>query len=254
MERGGWTRQVLIVEDDIQLSPGIDVAGVLPAFAEAAASTTRLRLPAFYAGICAPEWTTNATAGGGGLEGPWYRRASGYCTHAYAVNSRRALWLLDAIKKLSTLGETRYYMIQAARLYIDARMHVLGQQLGGLVVTHPSHRSPDVETHFGTFYQARSVYPTTIGRGLPSGAPGLANSSSSPEQDPLGGKTYRPGEAPPVKKDFISKDRHFNVEAYLAAKRKWFELPGVKRAGEEFSEAAYVRAVKRAMLDPELDE
>ena len=246
---------VLLVEDDIQLAPGIDSASVLPAFAEAATSTTNLRLPFFYAGICAPEWTANGTTtSAGGVAGPWYQRAAGYCTHAYAVNSRRALWLLDAIRKLATLGETRYYMIQAARLYIDARTHVLGQQMGGFIVTHPSARSPDVETHFGTFYQARSMYPTTIGRGLPSNVPGLANASAAPERSPLGGRTRRPGEAPPVKKDFISKDHHFNVDAYLAAKKIWFESPGVKRPGEVFSEAAYTKALKRAMHDPEFDE
>eukprot|EP00966_Prymnesium_polylepis_P117255 2709346-Prymnesium_polylepis.1 len=202
----------------------------------------------FYAGICAPEWTTNGTTER--LNGERrqqhqhqrYVRAAGYCTHAYAVNTRRAHWLLEAIKKLATLGETRYYMLQAARLYIDARTHLLGQQMGGFVVTHPYHRSPDVATHAGTLYQARSAFPTTIGRGLPSNTPVAMNTSSSPEGKPLGGVTRRPGEAPPVKKDFISQDRRFHKEAYLATKRAWFEQPGVAREGEKFSEAAYLQA------------
>ena len=62
--------------------------------------------------------------------------------------------------------------------------------------------------------------------------------------------TSLPG--PPAKKDFVVAKK-FDPDAYLVAKQAWFEQPGVKRAGEEYSEEAYLRAFKRAKRDVDVD-
>ena len=58
---------------------------------------------------------------------------------------------------------------------------------------------------------------------------------------------------PPAKDDFIDGNRHFDQDGYVAAKKSWFELPGAKRPSEEYSEAAYLRAFRRAKRNPEED-
>ena len=54
---------------------------------------------------------------------------------------------------------------------------------------------------------------------------------------------------PPEKEQFIDDSRHFDKAGYLDAKKDWFELPGAKRPGEEYSETAYKRAFRRAKRD-----
>ena len=77
--------------------------------------------------------------------------------------------------------------------------------------------------------------------------------SSSAEAQPT---THPSVPKPPDKEEFISEDRRFDKaakERFLDAKMDWFEKPGVKRAGETYSEEAYLRARRRAKRDPEDD-
>ena len=61
---------------------------------------------------------------------------------------------------------------------------------------------------------------------------------------------------PPAREEFFVGERpsrRFDKDGYSAAKRAWFETPGVKRAGEVYSEEAYLRASKRVKRDPATD-
>lgn len=60
-------------------------------------------------------------------------------------------------------------------------------------------------------------------------------------------------QSPPEKEQFIDSSRHFDKDGYLNAKKVWFELPGAKRPGEEYSEQAYKRAFRRTKRNADDD-
>jgi GR25 family glycosyltransferase involved in LPS biosynthesis len=147
---------VFVFEDDIALNERAQ--DVLSTFQRAASLTLLHSLPLFYAGICGPKWS--GTSG----------RASGRCSHAYAVLPSRAKWLLDATR--SSRGSRGPQPAD-----IDIRLELLAQRQGGYFVTHDRLRSPQCWSqhnrsyfhcqrggvgHFGTFYQDRSQNPPQI--------------------------------------------------------------------------------------------
>ena len=175
----------LVFEDDVSPHPRLSHGDIRPILSYAAYLSTDARLPFFYAGLCGqslysrfkaifdvgPSVTVHGAdvddddatvSDGGTLRGPMrrlgagglevqYARATGGCTHAYAVRRSSALWLLNLTRP--TIHESKECQ------GLDIMLMPLVHSLGGVYAPAANLRSPHPNPgSFGLYFQDRDRF------------------------------------------------------------------------------------------------